>query len=428
MDNRLPARLGAVFIIIALICPLITGCGKKQPENVTTIRFSCWGNDIEEVNIRSLVAEFEKKHPNIKVDLEIMPWSRVLDKLMISSAGGRPPDVTRISSLWSAPLAAKGLLEPLDSYVKRDNFDIDDFYPQAIEGWGKYNGVLYELPTDIEVFALYYNKEMFDKYKIPYPEDSWDWEKYVEVAKKFTRDLDGDGQLDQWGTTIDVRWQNYIFQNGGKILGEDRNRCILDQPAAYNGLQFRADLTNKYHVAPNAQEAANVGTNKLFTSGRIAMCIGASYIAELVLKKEAKFDYDVAMLPKGPKGRAAALCGAAYGMLARSKHKNEAWELVKWMTGKQYQRRTAITLQIFPSRKSVAQSGAYLYLNAPPKNRRVFVDMIKYGQTLPMVSCAPEMTQVTTNELDLVWLGRESAEQGCKKLVPRINQMLRHSD
>jgi ABC-type glycerol-3-phosphate transport system substrate-binding protein len=115
-------------------------------------------------------------------------------------------------------------------------------------------------------------------------------------------------------------------------------------------------------------------------------------------------------------------------MLSRSRHKDEAWELVKWMTGKEYQRQTAITLQIFPSRKSVANSGAYLYLDAPPKNRRVFVDMIKYGRTLPPVSCGPEMAQLIASDLDLVWLGRESAEEGCRKLVPRVNQLLRHRD
>lgn len=67
--------------------------------------------------------------------MEIIPWARMFDKLMISSAGGRPPDVTRVSSEWFPPLAAKGLLEPLEKYVERDNYDLEDFYPEAIEAW-----------------------------------------------------------------------------------------------------------------------------------------------------------------------------------------------------------------------------------------------------------------------------------------------------
>ncbi|MEN6356768.1 MAG: sugar ABC transporter substrate-binding protein [Armatimonadota bacterium] len=429
MNSKLLARLVAALVLIALMSAVITGCEKKQPANVTTIRFSCWGNDVEEVNIRTLVAEFEKRHPNIKVDLEVMPWARVFDKLMISSAGGRPPDVTRVSSEWSAPLQAKGLLEPLEPYVKRDHYDLNDFYPKTIEGWGRYKGILYEIPTDIEVFCLYYNKDMFDKYHVPYPDASWDWKKYVEVSKKFCKDFNGDGQLDQWGTTTDYRWQNYVYANGGRILSPDRKTCILDQKAAYEGLQFMADLIHKYHVAPNAEEAANLGTSKLFTTGKIATYIAGPCTPALVFKKEIKtFKYDVAVLPKGPQVRVASVCGAAYGMLARSKHKNEAWELVKWMTGKEYQKAQALQSQIIPSRQSVAESGAYLYQKSEPKNKRAFIEMISYGQTIPRVSCGPEMDQIIQNELDLVRLGRKSARDACAKIKPTIDQLLRHSD
>lgn len=426
-------RILAFLIALFLLAPLITGCGGKQP-GVTTIRFASWGNDVEEKNLRALIAEFEKRHHGrIKVEIEITPWARMLDKLMISSAGGRPPDVTRISSEWFPPIAAKGLLEPLDKYVKRDNYDLDDFYPESINGWGVWNGKLLEIPTDIDIYAMYYNKDMFDKYHIPYPDETWDWNKYLEVAKKLTMDLDGDGNLDQWGTTVDMWWQDYVYANGGTIVGRDPKTgelvCTLDQPAAYEGLQFMGDLTNKYHVAPNAEEAANLGMSKLFTTGKIGMNISGSWAAELVYKKEIKdFKYDVAPIPKGPKARVSIICGAAYAILKRSKHKEEAWELVKWMTGKEYQTAAARRSQIIPSRRSVAESGAYLHLNADPKNRKAFLYMIPFGKPVPPVSCAPEMTQIIQSELDLVRLGRESAKEACQKVTPVVNQLLRHRD
>lgn len=417
----------AALMLVALAL-LIVGCGKQQP-GVTTIRFSSWGNDVEEANLRKLIAEFEKRHPKIKVEIEITPWARMLDKLMISSAGGRPPDVTRISSEWFPPIAAKGLLEPLDKYVKRDRYDLDDFYPESINGWGMWKGQLLEIPTDIDIYAMYYNKDMFDKNHIAYPDETWDWNKYLEVAKKLTKDLNGDGQLDQWGTTIDMWWQDYVYANGGTIVSPDGNKCTLDQPAAYDGLQFMADLTSKYHVAPNAEEAANQGQSKLFTAGKIGMNISGSWAAELIYKKEIKdFKYDVAPIPKGPKARVSIICGAAYAVLKRSQHKEEAWELVKWMTGKEYQRSAAMRSQIIPSRKSVAESGAYLGLNADPNNRKAFLYMIQFGKSVPPVSCAPEMTQIIQSELDLVRLGRESARDGCEKVKPTVDQLLRHRE
>ena len=417
------------MIVFAVLMLLVAGCGNRQP-GVTTIRFTSWGNDVEEVNLRALIAEFEKRHHGkIKVEIEITPWARMLDKLMISSAGGRPPDVTRISSEWFPPIAAKGLLEPLDDYVKRDHYDLADFYPESVNGWGTWKGKLLEIPTDIDIYAMYYNKDMFDKYRIPYPDETWDWGKYLEVARKLTKDLDGDGQLDQWGTTIDMWWEDYVYANGGTIVSPDGNTCTLDQPAAYEGLQFMGDLVNKYHVAPTAEEAANLGMSKLFTTGKIGMNISGSWAAELIYKKEIKtFEYDVAPIPKGPKTRVSIICGAAYAVMKRSKHKQEAWELVKWMTGKEYQEFAAKRSQIIPSRRSVAESGAYLHLNADPKNRKAFLYMIPYGKAVPPVSCAPEMTQIIQSELDLVRLGKESAKTACEKVTPVVNQLLRHRE
>lgn len=414
---------GAIAVsAIALMC----GCGRQQSK-VTTIRFMLCTNDAEERNLRVLIKEFERRHPKIKVEVEISPWVLMFDKLMVLGAGKRPVDVVRISSEWFHPIAAKRLLEPLDRYVKRDHFDIDDFYPQAIEGWGRYKGVLYELPTDIDVYAMYYNKDMFDKYHQPYPDWSWDWSKLVEVSKKLSKDTNGDGRLDQWGCAQDDWWQSYVYQSGGSVLSQDLKTCTLDQPAAYNGLQFMGDLVSKYHVAPNANDVANLNTVRLFTTGRIGMLICGSWAADLIFKDEVKdFTYDVGPIPSGPAGRATFVGGAGYSVLRWSPHKDEAWELVKWMTGKEYQRSAAIHVGLVPSRRSVAESVAFLKQSKPPKHRGVFLDMIKYGRGRPGVPCAPEMEQVIKNELDLVRLGKEPAKTACKKIKPVVDELLRH--
>ena len=431
--NLKTIALVAVVLVVAVVATaLLSGCGKQKP-GVTTIRFTSWGNDIEEANLRALIAQFEKEHPKIHVEIEITPWTRMLDKLMISSAGGRPPDVTRISSEWFPAVATKGLLEPLDNYVKRDHYDLNDFYPESIKGWGVWKGQLLEIPTDIDIYAMYYNKDMFDKNHIPYPDETWDWNKFLEVAKKLTQDTNHDGVIDQWGTTLDLWWEDYVYANGGTIVGNDAKTgkvvCTLDQPAAYEGLQFMSDLTNKYHVAPNSEESANLGTSKLFTNGQIGMNISGSWAAELLYKKEIKtFKYDVAPIPKGPKARVSIICGAAYAILKRSSHKEEAWELVKFLTGKEYQRTRALDSQIIPSRKSVAQSDAYYGQKGDPKNRKVFLYMIPFGKPVPPVSCGVEMTEIITSEFDLVNLGRESAKHGCEKVKPTVDQMLRNSD
>lgn len=418
--------ISAVILFVLLL--LVAGCDRREP-GVTTIRFAAWGNEVVEHDFRERMAEFEQQYPHIKVELEITPWARVMDKLMISSAGGRPPDVACVSSLWYAPIAAKGLLEPLQRYVERDNYDIEDFYTEAIEGWGKYKDVLYAIPIDIDVHALYYNKDMFDKYNQPYPDWTWDWDKYLKVARELTKDLDGDGTLDQWGCAVDGQWQNYIYQNGGDMISEDWSKCLLDQPEAYEALQFMSDLINKHHVSPNAEESVNIGPAKMFTAGKIGMLPTGSWAAELVFKHEVKdFTFDVGPIPRGPKARSTFIGGGAYTILARSKHKNEAWEFVKWMCRKEGHIKLANELHMVPARRSVAESGAYLKRDTPPRSRKVFLEMIKYGRAPFPLPCSPEMNQIIGSELDLVRLGKEPAESACRKVTPVVDQLLRHQE
>ncbi|MDI6829068.1 MAG: sugar ABC transporter substrate-binding protein [Armatimonadota bacterium] len=422
------ALTAIILLSIALI--LLPGCLKpKENTQIVELRMTMWGKQEELDYYNKALESFYKKHPNIRVRIELIPWSRVFDKLLISTAGGRPPDVSRIDSTYFTPCAAKGLLECLDSYIANDSeFDLDDFYGPALEGWGKYDGKVYGLPGDVDIYAMFYNKTMFDKYGIPYPDETWDWNKYLEVARKLTKDLNGDGRIDQWGCIPDPWWQDYVWQNGGEIVSSDGKKCLLDQPEAYEAIQFASDLRCKYRVAPGVTDMADIGPQKMFTNGMVGMYITGSWAAALVFHKEIKtFDYDVAPIPKG-KRRAAFMGGAAFGILRLSKHKKEAWELVKFMTGPEIQAHFARTQHIIPSRRSVAESGAYLHLNDKPKNKQAFIDAIEYGYVIPNVECSREMNDIINNEIVLAILGKKSAREACLKVAPYVNDLLKYSN
>lgn len=115
-------------------------------------------------------------------------------------------------------------------------------------------------------------------------------------------------------------------------------------------------------------------------------------------------------------------------MFRGSKHKQESWELLKWMTGPEYQRKAALDSGIIPSRRSVAESGAYLKQNKPPLHRKVFLDMIQYGRPTPPVSVWPEMGEMINAEVSLALLGKEPAKTACEKVTPFIDQLLRHQE
>ena len=162
-------------------------------------------------------------------------------------------------------------------------------------------------------------------------------------------------------------------------------------------------------------------------NGMIGMYFSGSWEVPLHFEKAIRdFEYDVAPIPKG-KQRAAFFGGASYAVLRGSKHKREAWELVKFMVRKEALEERAIKEQVMPSRISVAESKAFLYLKGPPKHRKVFLDAIEYGRTLPAVPCSREMNDIIWNEINLVLLGKTTAEESCKKLTPIVNDFLRYN-
>ena len=417
----------ALILVLPILLALLAGCMKGREDDKTILlRMIVWGSAADEQKWNDKLQEFHKDHPNVRVRLEYVVNERTLQKLLIATAGNKAPDASIISSMWFVPAASKGLLEDLGPYVKKDkDFDLSDFYPQVIDGWGKYRGVLYAIPAGVDTCAMYYNKTMFDKYHVPYPDESWDWDDYLAAAKKLTRDTNGDGRIDQWGTTPNW-WQTYVWSNGGDLISKDKTRCLLDQPEAIEALKWMSDLRNKYHVAPTAQDMADLSSTKLFTNGQTGMYFSGSWAVPLYFDKDIKgaFEYDVAPVPKGPVCRATFYGGASYAVLRGSKHKDLAWELVKFMVSKESLRERAIKEQVIPSRISVAESNAFLNLPGPPKHRKVFLDAIEYGRTLPRVPCSEEMNSIIGNELSNLQIGKEDAEPACRRTAERINGLL----
>ena len=421
--RRLPQAVAALALAAALL--LVAGCARQPDSDVVTLRLVLWGTADDEARLNESFKVFYRDHPNIRIKLEITPHARVFDKLLISFAGGRAPDVSRVSSLWFYPLAAKGILADLTPFIEGDrSFDLDDFYPVALDGWGRFKGRVHALPTDLDLEALFYNTRMFDREGIPYPDDTWDWQRYLEVCRKLTKDTDGDGKVDQWGSTVDGFWQNYIFQNGGSILSEDNTRCLLDQPEAYEAIQWMTDLRHKWGVTPSPGDQADMGTTGLWASGRLGMFHSGSWAASLIFKERVTgFEWDVAPLPKG-KERATFMGGSAFAIVKGTRHPKEAWELVKFLTGPYLLGEWARQEQIMPSRRSVAESGAFLNLNEPPEHREVFIEAVEYGRTLPSVYSQQEMNDIISNSISMAVLARSSARAACLEVTPRVNELL----
>jgi multiple sugar transport system substrate-binding protein len=135
------------------------------------------------------------------------------------------------------------------------------------------------------------------------------------------------------------------------------------------------------------------------------------------------FKWDVAMLPKNPNGfRAFSTGGSGYGILKNSKHKKEAWELIKFISGEEGAKRLAATGLAQPAIVSVANSPTFLD-GKDPQNKKMVLEAMKYVKYNPMCKNWFEVhDSLIVPTLDKVWNGGETPVEAMKRLKPLLEK------
>jgi multiple sugar transport system substrate-binding protein len=155
--------------------------------------------------------------------------------------------------------------------------DIQDYFPGIIQT-DYQNHVLYGLPWVAQPVALYYNKNRFDDAKLSYPTADWTWDDFTNAAKALTKDTNGDGTVDQWGTTANG-WpppQMFIWQAGGDVISPDLATSPIDSREAIDGMNFYLSMDFDPTIAPGADVTRGKGFSDLFKAGKVAMVFASA--------------------------------------------------------------------------------------------------------------------------------------------------------
>jgi multiple sugar transport system substrate-binding protein len=315
---------------LAALLLLAMGCAARAEK--ITISYMGWGSPQEAEISRSLLAEFERRNPNIHVKYILAP--NFEDKLRTMMAGDIPPDVFYMP-VESFPIyVSKNTLLDMDPYIRDSRFDTGDFFPQLLSAF-KYKGRIYGLPKDFSTQVLYFNKDLFDRDGVAYPTNDWTWADMLAAAKKLTHDFDGDGRIDQFGVQyLGGTRPTYAFfrQAGARMFTPDMQRFALNSPDALRAFQFLYDLDYKYRVALTTSAAAGRDAQAEFSNGRLAMFLGYGRWLVPRFREMNKFRWDVTTMPH-EKNRGCIIFTVEYSIAAKTKHPKESWELVKFLTG-----------------------------------------------------------------------------------------------
>ncbi|HEY3071659.1 MAG TPA: sugar ABC transporter substrate-binding protein [Candidatus Limnocylindrales bacterium] len=389
----------------------------------TTIEYSIWGDPTELKNQQAIVNAFHAAEPKITVKVTVSDWEPYWDKLQTSLAGGAAPDVFAMDGPLFPDYAGRDVLLDLSSYIQAENYPLSSLADLAVKDFATSDGRQMGLPRDLNVIALFYNKKMFDAAGIPYPDDSWDWNKLIEVGKKLTLDKNKDGKIDQWGlytetTDMENYWSSLVWQNGGDILAPDGKTTVLDSPGATGGLQFLQDLIWKHKIVPDPALFAETGD--AFEQGKAAMEINGSWL--VATDEAAGLSFGIAPIPAGPAGRVTSVNPTGAVVYKGTKSPDAAWVFVKYLASPAAQQKIMALKASLPVNKEVL-AGPY---STSFDGAKVLADALAYAHIKPSFKGYNEFTTELQAELDehVFNAPDETAAEAVAKVKDKLNSIL----
>lgn len=320
-----------------------------------------WRTDWFPPMAKEELARFQASHPGISVYFTLDPPSESFgDKMMADFQAGTAPDVFQGNGIHFPVWAQKGFTLDLRPYVKADldKATIDDWDPAQYAAFFTADGRQYGLPKYHGALALFFNKDLFDRYDVAYPDKSWTHDSYLRAMKRLTRDLDGDGKTDLWGSMLDVSWERiqvHVNAWGGHFVDpRDPGRSLMAEPAAMQALEWLRARMWDDRVMATPLDVKRMGTADAFIAGKTAMVEDGSWALKPILEG-AGFRVGIAPLPAGPVRRAALATTDGFAIFSSTRHPNEAWELVKFLVGKDYGLAMAKAHLLQPARMSLIQ-------------------------------------------------------------------------
>ncbi|TDF95122.1 ABC transporter substrate-binding protein [Paenibacillus piri] len=449
MNKQIAACAACSLIVLVSACSAPSsggsgGANKSGKNEVVELKWLMRSNPVENKWEKETVIEkFQKLHPNIKVNLIVVPSNEVDPKLATMVAAGDPPDVF---SMWGESgfneYYNKGMLLELTDYIKKD-ITKDDFIKGMFDIYAV-DGKYYSVPQ-VTNFGqmLVYNKDLFKEAGLPdlptrWDDKSWTWDKMVEYAKKLTKNY-GQGVNAQYGIAPTYEAHQIAYMWGADPFLPEHyktgfaEKSRLDDPAVIEGLQATADLVYKDKVAPTPAETKTLEQmGNIFATGKVGMSVVLPTQAYGNLKN-VPFKWGLAPLPT-KKDNKTALFNGAWFIAKKSKHPEEAWELIKYLlTPENAKDMSEITGFLVPHKDAV-ETWLDLFVKPTGMTKDQLREVItgtpsnSVENVNHLFANFREMSTTLKQGLDPLWTGKATAEETVKQVKPKVDAVLKRTN
>ncbi|EIW9270793.1 extracellular solute-binding protein [Klebsiella variicola] len=291
-----------------------------------------------ENDIRAMTSDFEKQHPDVKVNLEFVPYEALHDKIVAArGAGGNGYDVVLFDGIWPAEFSRFDLLQDVSSRIAAD--EREKIFPGAMNTV-VYQGKTLGMPWILDTKYLYYNKAMLDKAGIKTPPASW--QQVMDDAKVLKdKGIVKYPLVWSWSqaealvcdyTTLVSGFGGSFYQNG---------KLDFSTPASLKAVTLMKTSLDQGLSNPASREYLEEDVRKAFSNGDAAFALNWTYMYNMANDpKQSKVAGDVGIVPAPgdtPDKPGAVNGSMGLGIAKASQHPEEAWQYIHYLTSQPVQ-------------------------------------------------------------------------------------------
>lgn len=426
-------QIRAIGIITAVMLSLFIVSPTAADQ--VTLRFSDWHltEDVWNKSLNEAMDIFHKQHPNIKVVLEPVSYKEKETKYTVESIAGRAPDVFHVHAFSLPMFFSKGYAKDLTQFIEKEGAGfLDPWYPLPLKLM-KHNGKMHAMPGDYMTMVSFYNTKMFEAAGLDINNPPKTWDEFLVYAKKLTLDTDGDGKIDQWGfgtvgaksPGFSMRFGPFLWSHGADYLTPDLKQSALNTPEAKEAFTRFVELYTKHKVVPPGLTAMNPQEVRTqFAQKKVAMILGSGWTPPIVNKINPDLNaFEILKCSAAPMKtqQATAIWLSSWVMSPNTKHPQEAWELLKFITSKEMELKWFTDNRVISSRKDVS-TVAPAILN--DKFASVMASQLPNGKVEPQIKQWPEIMDTFTTSLQEAIVGAKTPEKALVEAHQRINAIL----
>jgi multiple sugar transport system substrate-binding protein len=305
------------------------------------------------------------KQTGIKVKLQVIPWSDLLNNITTAATSGKGPDVLNIGNTWSASLQATGAFVPFDSSTMNQIGGSSRFLAGSLSATGAAGKPPTAVPIYSLAYGLYYNKKYFQQAGITNPPATWD--EFLADAKKLTTPAHWGLSIEGGSVSENVHNVFTFSQQQGGSFYDSSGKPTFDTPQNVAAIRQYVDFIQRDKITNPSDAEYSAGTEALadFAKGKVAMVMWQAAAGSLKQLGMNADDIGVAPIPlpatppAGGKKVTSMVAGINLAIFKNTHHKDAALKFVKFMTSTPVQEALNKTYGSLPSVKDAYSDPAF---------------------------------------------------------------------